>query len=543
MTENDAIPSKYYCFICNKKYSTYKTLWSHKKIFHNNNKIIVDNVNGGVNSGVNSGVNVVNENIKNNHNCLFCNKAFNSRQSKYQHKKYCKFRKEEEKEKEENIKLINNNNQINNGTINNTTNNISNNQTINNQTINNQTINITNNIIYNFNSKEEKIMIKDIIDENDKNKLYNKEIQDKIIELVELIYTKDKYNCFQNVLLKNKSKYNNDIHILENNKLIVENKDKILERLIYNYMTYTKKIDNELNLKKNKDNTITEKYYEKCFLIFKKDKDKLNKNKYFSELNKNKNRISQILYNNNKLISNNIKSYINNTEKIKNENVKLIENIKNENVKLTDEKKEIIICDDDKNKNENVKLIENIKNENVKLTDEKKEIIICDDDKNKNEYDDTIDIIDFDKSQRNNFINLIVETIDENLYFDIFNQHFESWIIQLGKFIFRGKHNKFKNVFIQDGKGYLLMGNKFIEDKIKYLLEEIIFIIIEVIELLNKKYNVSGVNKDLIENDFKKMTDLYDEDEYVRFYYDVHGIKHKTFKIFVKTKLQEIIQK
>jgi hypothetical protein len=493
------------CLFCNKSFSSQSSLCNHKKKFHLNIKSEnVDNVNGGVNSGVNV-VNVINENIKNNHNCLFCNKAFNSRQSKYQHKKYCKFRKEEEKEKEENIKLINNNNQINNGTINNTTNNISNNQTI-----NNQTINITNNIIYNFNSKEEKIMIKDIIDENDKNKLYSKEIQDKIIELVELIYTKDKYNCFQNVLLKNKSKYNNDIHILENNKLILENKDKILERLIYNYMTYTKKIDNELNLKKNKDNTITEKYYDKCFLIFKKDKDKLNKNKDFSELNKNKNRISQILYNNNKLISNNIKSYINNTEKIKNENVKLIENIKNENVKLTDEKKEIIICDDDKNKNE---------------------------------YDDTIDIIDFDKSQRNNFINLIVETIDENLYFDIINQHFESWIIQLGVFIFRGKHNKFKNVFIQDGKGYSLMGNKFIEHKIKYLLEEIIFIIIEVIELLNKKYNVSGVNKHLIENDFKKMTDLYDEDEYVRFYYDVHGIKHKTFKNFVKTKLQEIIQK
>ena len=103
MTENDNIPSKYYCFDCNKKYSTYKTLWKHKKLFHKNIKINVDNVNGGVNGGVNSGVNVVNvinENIKNNHNCLFCNKAFNSRQSKYQHKKYCKFRKEEEKEKE-----------------------------------------------------------------------------------------------------------------------------------------------------------------------------------------------------------------------------------------------------------------------------------------------------------------------------------------------------------------------------------------------------------------------------------------------------------
>ena len=493
------------CLFCNKSFSSQSSLCNHKKKFHLNIKCenVVNNVNNSIN-------NVDNSTLKlKSLICDFCDRCFTFRSAKSRHIKVCKIKKyKEEKEQKEQKKQKEEKEQkeqkeeIKNITINN--------QTINNQTnqIINQTFNITNNIVFNFDSKEEKIMIKDIIDENDKNKLYSKDIQDKIIELVELIYTKDKYNCFQNVLLKNKSKYNNDIHILENNKLILENKDKILERLIYNYMSYTKKIDNELNLKKNKDNTITEKYYEKCFLIFKKDK--LNKNKDFSELNKNKNRISQILYNNNKLISNNIKSYINNTEKIKNENVKLIENIKNENVKLTDEKKEIIICDDDKNKNE---------------------------------YDDTIDIIDFDKSQRNKFINLIVETIDENLYFDIFNQHFESWIIQLGKFIFRGKHNKFKNVFIQDGKGYLLMGNKFIEDKIKYLLEEIIFIIIEVIELLNKKYNVSGVNKHLIENDFKKMTDLYDEDEYVLFYYDVHGIKHKTFKNFVKTKLQEIIQK
>jgi hypothetical protein len=495
------------CLFCNKSFSSQSSLCNHKKKFHLNIKC--ENVANNVNNSIN---NVDNSTLKlKSLTCDFCDRCFTFRSAKSRHIKVCKIKKyKEEKEQKEQKKQKEEKEQkeqkeeIKNITINN--------QTINNQTnqIINQTFNITNNIVFNFDSKEEKIMIKDIIDENDKNKLYSKDIQDKIVELVELIYTKDKYNCFQNVLLKNKSKYNNDIHILENNKLILENKDKILERLIYNYMSYTKKIDNELNLKKNKDNTITEKYYDKCFLIFKKDKDKLNKNKDFSELNKNKNRISQILYNNNKLISNNIKSYINNTEKIKNENVKLIENIKNENVKLTDEKKEIIICDDDKNKNE---------------------------------YDDTIDIIDFDKSQRNNFINLIVETIDENLYFDIINQHFESWIIQLGVFIFRGKHNKFKNVFIQDGKGYSLMGNKFIEHKIKYLLEEIIFIIIEVIELLNKKYNVSGVNKHLIENDFKKMTDLYDEDEYVLFYYDIHGIKHKTFKNFVKTKLQEIIQK
>ena len=154
-------------------------------------------------------------------------------------------------------------------------------------------------------------MIKDIIEEKDKKYLCNKNIQNKILELVELVYTGDKYNSFQNVLLTNKSKYNNDIHIFENNKLILKNKDKILRTLIFNYMCIMKTIDRQIN----KYNTRIDEDYEKlCRDVF--------NDKYIENLNKNK--ISQILYNNNKLISNNIKSYIKDTEKIKNENKKII---------------------------------------------------------------------------------------------------------------------------------------------------------------------------------------------------------------------------
>jgi hypothetical protein len=496
------------CLFCNKSFSSQSSLCNHKKKFHLNIKSEknTETINKNTET-INKNTETINKNTETTDNikkskktliCDFCDRVFNYASSKAYHKKVCKVKKckeEEEKQQKEEIKNIT----INNQTINNINNNI------NNQTIINQTINITNNIIYNFDSKEEKIFIKDIIDENDKNNLYSKDIQDKLLEFVKLVYTK--YKCLQNVLLTNKSPYNKDIHIFQDNELILKDKDETLDKLVYNCMDCMKKIDMELNMKRNVDNTKTDKIYNILFSNFKKDKEKFNKKKYLTQLNKNKNRISQLLYSKKNLIKSHIKSYINNTGKIKNENVKLIENIKNENVKLIDEKKEIIIDDYE------------------------------------NEYNNTIDIINFDKSKRNNFIKLIVETIDEILYFDIFNQHFETWIIQIGKFIYRGKHNKFKNVFIKDGKGYSLMGNKFIEDKIEYLLEEIIIIIFEVIELLNEKYNFRNLNKKLIENNFKKMTDLYDEEEYVRFYYDVDGNKYKTFNFFVKTKIQEIIQK
>ena len=298
------------CLFCNKSFSSQSSLCNHKKKFHLNSKSEKNTET--INNVDNSKINVDNliNNVDNSKlkpkslTCDFCDRCFTFRSAKSRHIKVCKVKKyKEEKEQKEEIKNIT----INNQTINNQ---IINNQTINNN-INNQTFNITNNIIYNFNSNEEKIMIKDIIEEKDKKYLCDKNIQNKILELVEMVYTGDKYNSFQNVLLKNKSKYNNDIHIFENNKLILKNKDKILRRLIVNYMCYMKTIDSQIN----KYNTRIDEDYEKlCRDVF-SDKD-------IENLNKNK--ISQILYNNNKLISNNIKSYIKDTEKIKNENKNII---------------------------------------------------------------------------------------------------------------------------------------------------------------------------------------------------------------------------
>jgi len=81
----------YICKQCDKKYSSYKSLWFHNYKYH---KIEVNPDVNIVNIPVN---NLVNNNV----NCKFCNKSFTTRQSKSRHENhFCK------KEKENKINLV-----------------------------------------------------------------------------------------------------------------------------------------------------------------------------------------------------------------------------------------------------------------------------------------------------------------------------------------------------------------------------------------------------------------------------------------------------
>ena len=79
------------CKQCDKKYSSYKSLWYHNYKYH---KIDVNPVVNIVNIPVNN-------NVNNNVNCKFCNKSFTTRQSKSRHENhFCK------KEKDNKINLV-----------------------------------------------------------------------------------------------------------------------------------------------------------------------------------------------------------------------------------------------------------------------------------------------------------------------------------------------------------------------------------------------------------------------------------------------------
>jgi len=126
----------YSCNICNKNYTSYKSLWYHKYKYHNKNVTNNDDI-------VTNNVTKITTNL----NCKFCNKLLASRQSKNRHENhYCKeknkiniinkienqddkieilietvnkLKKENELIKKNNINNTQNNNNTNNGIINN----------------------------------------------------------------------------------------------------------------------------------------------------------------------------------------------------------------------------------------------------------------------------------------------------------------------------------------------------------------------------------------------------------------------------------------
>ena len=79
----------YYCNHCKKNYKSYQSLWKHNKHFHTNV----------VNAKLTVGSTVINTNIQENeentnikkYTCKYCEKEFNTKQSKSRHEKnYCK---------------------------------------------------------------------------------------------------------------------------------------------------------------------------------------------------------------------------------------------------------------------------------------------------------------------------------------------------------------------------------------------------------------------------------------------------------------------
>ena len=96
------------CNMCNKQYSSYKSLWNHNKEFHKIVNTNVKNVNENVKypkenvKNVKENVKVVKENVKlvKSLTCELCNKIFNNRPAKSIHKKKCK---------QDNILVVNDN--------------------------------------------------------------------------------------------------------------------------------------------------------------------------------------------------------------------------------------------------------------------------------------------------------------------------------------------------------------------------------------------------------------------------------------------------
>ena len=287
----------YECKICNKNYSSYKSLWNHNKKFHNNkqpkttikqplynHKTTIKPLNNELN-------------INNNLICKFCNKIFYHYNNKWRHQKTCnkkeiinnenntnKIEKLEKKVELLENKLIKKKLITNNITNNNNTNN----NTTNNNTINNITINaIGNESIGQLTDKE----IKKIVENNN----YMSEI------IKYLNFNKrlpQNYNYCISSLEGDYAKYYNN----KTNQIEQINKKELFDKLLVNSFEQLNNVMLYLEISKDIKELINEKKIES--IINKYEENKL---KFLTNKNRKKNydyNINELGYNNKKLIMN-----------------------------------------------------------------------------------------------------------------------------------------------------------------------------------------------------------------------------------------------
>ncbi len=350
------------CDICNKIYSSYKSLWKHNKNIHNNNiiphntNIILDNTN------------IINNLVENTkYSCKYCIKLFNNYQNRWKHEKKCQiiFEKKEKQnnqikiaeielekynlDKEHEIKLAEINKEIKLAEINReielkkleikkentiikqkansnpTIKNINKllraqnkiKMTNSNLTSNsNNTTNIQNNIVHNHFKIEGfgKENILDVITDKEKKLILNHgyESIEKLIEIAHI----GKYDQFKNIIVTNKRE--NDIYMYDDKLGSYTNNDKqlILNKLILNRLDDVEEIYNEFD-ENNKLSESNRRILSKFFIKFLDDDkefiDEDSNKKVFKNFTEFKmNRVNNLLFNNQDKIIQDVTSAIEN---------------------------------------------------------------------------------------------------------------------------------------------------------------------------------------------------------------------------------------
>jgi hypothetical protein len=351
------------CNICNKTYSSYKTLWTHNKNKHKINNL--NNLNNSENNLIKSEKNI---------NCRYCNKEYYNIKSRWSHEKKCQIifnEKEQEKQineikiaeinsnkeiklaqiklaeinsnKEKEIKLAEINKEIElkkleikkensiikqktnrNPTIKNINKLLQNriNMKNSNLTSNSNNTNTTNNIqnvVHNHFKIEGfgKENILDVITDKEKKLILNQGCE-SIEKLIEIVYV-GKYDQFKNILVTNKRE--NDIYTYDNKSdlYIINDKNLVLNKLVANRLDNIEEIYNEFD-ENNKLTDSNRKIMSKFFIKF-IDEDKpyidenANNKEYKNYIEYKVNKVNNLLFNNQDKIIKDITTAIENDSK------------------------------------------------------------------------------------------------------------------------------------------------------------------------------------------------------------------------------------
>jgi hypothetical protein len=224
------------CIQCDKKYSSYKSLWFHNYKYHNKNVTEnVPNVTGDVTNNV-------------TYKCKKCPEIFNSRQSRWRHQKVCnnnkqiiiddkdfkiaKLEKEnlETKKEMENLKnILQKSLKIHPKTLNKINNQLNNNGTINNITI--------------IQLGQENLS--EILNTRQKKNILNRQAM-SLNDLVDLVHVSGKYKEFQNVYITNLQSTFAYKFDEKANKFIAVNKNELLNDLVDSRMYDIEKFYEEI---------------------------------------------------------------------------------------------------------------------------------------------------------------------------------------------------------------------------------------------------------------------------------------------------------
>jgi hypothetical protein len=254
MTSTMTSKTKYFCEICDKYYSSYKSVWYHNSKFHKNIDVKIKKVFLNKTNAIpsDSAVNPP-KCISNNLTCQYCYKVFSRIDNLKRHNNICKNKtitnkksieneiSEIKKEISELKELLQNALKVHPRTL----------HKINKQLNNTNNGTITNNTMQIIQLGKENLG--QVLTEQDKLKILNRQGM-SINDLVELIHTSDKYNQFKNILITNLQSsfcYKYDDKMMS---FIAVNKDEllndILEARIYDINTFYDELRHLMNPKK-----------------------------------------------------------------------------------------------------------------------------------------------------------------------------------------------------------------------------------------------------------------------------------------------------
>jgi len=232
---------EHYCTICNKKYSSYKSLWNHNKIFHISQNTQKNTKKTPKSISTHNYTQLLEENsdIK----CNYCSKIFSRHDSLTRHLHTCKVRlSNEAKLKEENELLKNELNNFKNDMmemqkqlINVLNQNKIHPKTLNkiNKNCNNNNNNYSNNkIINNTYVKFDRVDISKILSKKEIVGILNKKLS-SIEEVIKLVHFNEKLPEYSNIYITNMR--DNNAYVFNGTSFITVSKDEVINDLINNY--------------------------------------------------------------------------------------------------------------------------------------------------------------------------------------------------------------------------------------------------------------------------------------------------------------------